>query len=156
MVVLVEKYFPIFRVCSVIEKAVLSLMKMNYRVQWMKKVCIIVNLLIVELPMNDNNSNADTTNSVGGEHTIDISICIDETYNLIVCRDCGVGLPFEHVQSHFRNNHGITTTREQVTSCFNLENDVMTIAEAKDWIRSMWVGRAVQYISIIKGRRCNQ
>jgi hypothetical protein len=115
----------------------------------MNKACTILKLLTVELDTEDVNSDI-------RDRIIDIPICIDETYNLIVCRECGVGLPFEFVRSHLKQNHGIAMSREEVMAHLSLEHDAMTIAEANDWIKSTWVTKAVQHIPLLNGRRCNE
>ena len=92
----------------------------------------------------------------GRDDVIDIPICIDKTYDLIVCKDCGIGVPFERVPSHLQKNHGIKVTLEQVMTRLNLESEAMTVAQAEDWIKSVWVERGVQNIPMVKGRRCNE
>src|SRR5579859_495705 len=77
-------------------------------------------------------------------------------YNVIVCKDCGIGVPFEWVPAHLKAHHGIRATGEQVSTFLRLEGDSMTIAQAEDWIQSMWAGRAVQNIPVVKGHRCNE
>lgn len=84
-----------------------------------------------------------------------IPICIDEGYNLIVCKDCGLGVPLEWIPSHFRENHGIKITSAQAMAFLHLEYDAMTFEEAKDWISSVWIGRAVLNIPVIGGYNCN-
>jgi Orsellinic acid/F9775 biosynthesis cluster protein D len=111
---------------------------------------------MIEHDSEDSDSNADVMDLEVGDQSIDMPICIDETYDLIVCKDCGIGVPFERVPSHLKQNHGIKVTLEQVMTHLNLEDDAMTVAQAEDWIKSVWVGRAVQNIPIIKGRRCNE
>lgn len=113
-------------------------------------------MLMIELNTEDMNSSADVMDLEMREHAIDMPICIDEIYDLIVCKDCGIGVPFERVPSHLWGNHGIKVTSKQVMTYLNLESETMTVAQAEDWIKSMWVGRAVQNIPIIKGRRCNE
>jgi hypothetical protein len=44
---------------------------------------------------------------------VDIPISIDTMYNLIVCKDCGIGLPFEWVPTHLQEHHAIGVTSEQ-------------------------------------------
>jgi len=115
-----------------------------------------MNLLMIEHNTEDTESSADGMDLEVGDQSIDMPICIDEMYDLIVCKDCGIGVPFERVSSHLWGNHGIKVTLEQVMTHLNLESEAMTVAQAEDWIKSVWVGRAVQNIPIIKGRRCNE
>jgi hypothetical protein len=85
------------------------------------------------------------------ERSMNMSISIDKSYNLVVCKDCGIGLPFEWVLSHLRELHGMKATLEQASRFLGLEHDAMTILEARDWISSVSIGRAVQNIPVIKG-----
>ena len=41
------------------------------------------------------------------EYSGDMPLMIDQLYNLIVCDDCGIGLPFEWMVNHLKENHGI-------------------------------------------------
>ena len=72
-----------------------------------------------------------------GDHAIDMSICIDEIYDLIVCKDCGIGVSFERVSSHLSGNHGIKVTLKQMMTQLNLESETMMIAQAEDWIKNI-------------------
>ena len=90
------------------------------------------------------------------ECPINIPISIDGLYNVIVCKDCGIGLPFEWVPTHLKDHHGIKVRGEQVLSFLGLEDNTMTIAQAEDWIQSIWVSKAVENIPVIKGYRCNE
>ena len=112
-----------------------------------------MNLLIVESV--DEEMVLDT-DAMATERSIDIPISIDELYNLIVCNECGIGLPFEWVPSHLKDQHGIKGTEEQVLEFVGLENDAMTVVQAKDWIQSVWVGKAVQNIPVIQGLGCHE
>ena len=107
---------------------------------------MITNLLMIELNNDGMDSSADAMDLDGGDRAIDMPICIDETYDLIVCKDCGIGVPFEHVPSHLSGKHGIKVTLEQVMTQLNLETEAMTVAQAEDWIKSVWLGRGVQNV----------
>ena len=117
---------------------------------------LIMNLLMIELNTEEMDSSVDVMDLEDGDHAIDMPICIDETYDLIVCKDCGIGVSFERVPSHLSGNHGIKVTLKQVMTQLNLESETMTIAQAEDWIKNVWMRRGVQNIPIIKRRRCNE
>ncbi len=40
------------------------------------------------------------------EYSGDMPLMIDQLCNLIVCDDCGIGLPFEWMVNHLKENHG--------------------------------------------------
>jgi len=154
-----------FNLCSVIARLVYSQLKVRVTTRIMMKVLIKargysgaeieVNLLMIELNTEETDSSANAMDLDDRDDAVDMPICIDEVYNLIVCKDCGIGVPFERVPSHLSGNHGIKVTLEQVMRQLNLESEAMTVAQAEDWIKSIWTGRGVQNIPIIKGRRCN-
>ena len=88
------------------------------------------------------------------EPPTDLHLSLDRLYNMIVCTHCCVALPSEWVPAHLREKHGITATDEQVRVFLALENDAMTLDEVDEWRKSIWVGRAVENIPIVKGIRC--
>jgi hypothetical protein len=110
------------------------------------------NLLIVDLSTElENAINVEIENCA-----IELPIEIDTVYNLIVCKDCGIGVPLERVSNHLRYNHKIKATAEQAMTYLNLDRAPMTVAQAKDWIKRVWVGSAVQNISVMKGYKCKE
>lgn len=112
-----------------------------------------MNLLIVELDNEGLNLDMNAMNLEVRQQSIEMPICKDELYNLIVCKDCGIGLPFEWIPAH---HYSIKALRDQVLAFLGLEDNTMTIAQAENWIQSMWVGRVVQNIPVIKGYICNE
>lgn len=93
---------------------------------------IIMNLLMIELNTESTNSSADVMDLEVRDHVIDMPISIDDMYDLIICKNCGIGVPFERVPSHLWGNHGIKVTLNQVMTHLKLENETMTIAQAED------------------------
>src|SRR5277367_2283205 len=70
------------------------------------------------------------------EHSINMPITIDQVYNVIVCDECGIGLPFEWIMSHLKDNHGIKAEMMDVMKYLNMTKASMTLKEAKEWIKS--------------------
>jgi len=89
------------------------------------------------------------------ERSIGLPLSLDRLYNLIICDHCGIALPSEWVRSHLKEQHGIETMDEQVSEFLGLEEDALTVQQVKDWRESVWVGKAVQNIPVVKGHRCN-
>ena len=112
--------------------------------------------MIIEVNTEETDSSIDFMHLDVRKRATEILICIDEVYNLAVCKDCEIGVPFESIPAHLKENHGIKVSLEQVRMHLDLENDTMMIDEAEDWIKSMWVGKAVKHISIIEGHKCNE
>ena len=69
---------------------------------------------MIELNSEDTDSSEDVMDLEMGDQLIDMPLCIDSMYDLIVCKDCGIGVPFERVPSHLRQNHRIKVTLKQV------------------------------------------
>jgi hypothetical protein len=90
-----------------------------------------------------------------GQCSIDMPICIDGQYNLIVCKDCCIGVPFEWVPAHLKDHHGIRATGDQALAFLGLESNALTVEQAEDWIQNVWIARAVQNIPVVRGFKCN-
>ena len=67
---------------------------------------------MIELNIEEINSSVDIMNLDNRDDIIDISICIDETYDLIICKNCEIDVSFEHVSSHLNGNHEIKVILE--------------------------------------------
>src|SRR5271169_3236735 len=90
------------------------------------------------------------------DHSVNMPITIDQLYNVIVCKDCGIALPFEWIMSHLKENHGIKTQIVNVMRHLNMMKPSMMLKEAKEWIKSVWVAKAVQNVSVRPGYTCNE
>jgi hypothetical protein len=109
---------------------------------------IQLNVLIVE--SHPEPMDVDVT-----KRPIDLRLSLDRLYNMIVCKDCCIGLPSEWVPAHLRENHDIIVTDKQVKRFLALENDAMTVEQVEEWRQSIWVGRAVENIPIT-GPSCGE
>jgi len=115
-----------------------------------------MNLLMVEL-VNEVMDLGDSSIEINLlEQPINPPIYIDELYNLIVCKDCGIGIPLDWILSHLKDSHGIIMTMEQIRMFLSMENRCMTMSEAKDWMSNVWIMKPVQNIPIIPGYICNE
>src|SRR6266496_2090669 len=128
-----------------------------------------LNLLIVEVEDqlsvdDDHGSVDDDPGSVGDdpgnvmddvEQSINVPIAIDELYNLIICKGCGVAILFNWIVSHLREKHGIKTHTAEVMRFLNMMRPSMTSTEADNWIKSTWVARAIQNIPLRDGYSCS-
>jgi hypothetical protein len=99
---------------------------------------------------------ADSADLVTRERSTEMLIAVDERYNLIVCKECGIGLPSDWVVAHLKEHHGVRTIMEEILVFLETGDNAMTLAEAENWIQNMWVGIAVQNIPVVKGFRCNE
>jgi Orsellinic acid/F9775 biosynthesis cluster protein D len=111
-------------------------------------------LMIEDEIEEDASSDVETMNTAVSNITEYIPVCIDTLYNVIICKECSIGLPVEWVTKHLMDNHGIEMSMERIKQELGLEHDAMTVEEAKDWIKNIWVGTAVEGIPVMEGFRC--
>jgi Orsellinic acid/F9775 biosynthesis cluster protein D len=114
-----------------------------------------VNVLIVEIEESMVNDNDADVEMEEGECSINMPLMIDSLYNVIVCEECGIGLPFEWAVSHLKENHGIKVEIVDVMRHLDLMRPSMTLKEAKEWIKNVWMGKAMQNVPIHQGFACN-
>lgn len=91
-------------------------------------------LLIVVKSHESENSDAENPVIQNQRRSINMPICIDDFYNLIVCKDCVIGIPIEYISGHLSDNHGIKATETQVMTYLDLETRPMTVAQARNWM----------------------
>jgi hypothetical protein len=113
-------------------------------------------MLILEPTSTEMNLDEESTNLATRECSTALPIAVDERYNLIVCKECGIGLPSDWVVAHLKEHHGVRTTMEEALTLLGVGDYAMTLAEAENWIQNMWVGIAVQNIPVVKGFRCKE
>lgn len=89
------------------------------------------------------------------ERSVELPFMIDSLYNVIVCEECGVGLPFEWAVGHLKENHGFKGEIVDVMRHLDLRRPSMTFKEAKEWIKNVWMGKAVQNVPVHEGFACN-
>ena len=115
-----------------------------------------MNLLIVELTREEMNLDEDSDDLGTRERSTALPIAVDGRYNLVVCKECGIGLPSDWVVAHLKEHHGVKTTMEKALASLGVGDYVMTLREAENWIQNIWVGTAVQNIPVVKGVRCKE
>ncbi len=103
-----------------------------------------------------NNDNDIDREMRGVEHFVNMPVVIDQLYNLVVCKDCGIALPFEWIVGHLKENHGIKKEIVDVMRFLNMMRPSMTLNEVDAWIKSVRVFKAVQNVPVRKGCVCNQ
>jgi Orsellinic acid/F9775 biosynthesis cluster protein D len=89
------------------------------------------------------------------ERSVNIPITIDQLYNVVVCDECGIGLPFEWIVSHLKENHGIKAEMVDVMRHLNMMKPSMKLKEAKEWIKSVSMAKAMQNVPVRPGLACN-
>ena len=93
-------------------------------------------LLIIDIEevINDNNDDIEMKER---ECSINMSLMIDSLYNIIVYEEYEIGLSFEWIVSHLKENHGIKMQIVDVMRHLNLMRSSMMLKEVKEWIKNM-------------------
>ena len=82
-------------------------------------------------------------------------ISLDSTYNLLVCTDCCIGIPFEWISAHLKENHGLKTTCEEVMKYLDMETPPISVPEIEYWLTETWIiQRPVAGIPVQQGLSC--
>jgi hypothetical protein len=89
------------------------------------------------------------------EGSVDMPLKIDSLYDMVTCNECGIGLPFEWILSHLKKNHGIKTQMVDVMRYLDMFGPSMRLQEAKEWIKSTWMAKAIQNVPVRSGFACN-
>jgi hypothetical protein len=63
--------------------------------------------MTVEIEERANNDDDIDIDMEKGERSVDMPLKIDSFYNMVTCEECGIGLPFEWILNHLKDNHGI-------------------------------------------------
>jgi len=74
---------------------------------------------MIEFNIDNTDFSVNIMNLKSKDYVIDISIYIDEIYNLIICKDCGIDISFEYILSYFSGNHGIKVILKQMMMQLN-------------------------------------
>src|SRR5215471_1292177 len=113
-------------------------------------------LMIVEFEermIEDDNAGIPAMKEI--EWSIEMPLKIDSLYNVVTCYECGIGLPFEWILNHLKENHGIKVQMLDVMRHLGMMRPSMRLREMKEWIKSTWVAKAMQNVPVRPGLACN-
>jgi hypothetical protein len=60
----------------------------------------------------------------------------DARYNIAICTDCYVGIPFDWLITHMYNNHGLKCTNQQLLQHMEVLESTMEAMEASNWLKT--------------------
>jgi len=84
-----------------------------------------------------------------------LSLALDSFYNIATCSDCYVGIPFDWIGAHMKDNHGLKCDDQRVFECLNITTPTMKSDEARKWLKSNQVVRKpIEGLPILKGYGC--
>src|SRR5271154_7523188 len=80
----------------------------------------------------------------------------DVNYDIGVCTDCAIGIPFDWIQGHLKDNHGLRTTTNQILAYLDLLVPWIQSKDVANWIRTYsTIPIAIKGIPIVKGAGCS-
>jgi hypothetical protein len=83
-------------------------------------------------------------------------LALDSTYNIATCTDCYIAIPFDWIETHMKDNHGLKCKNEQVFECLNITTPTMNSDEAKQWLDdNRIVRKQIEGVSIWQGVGCS-
>jgi len=59
----------------------------------------------------------------------------NETYNIAICTGCRIGIPFDWIITHLKDNHGLRCNENKVLEFLNITEPTMKVDEAKHWLK---------------------
>ena len=80
----------------------------------------------------------------------------DLNYDITVCTDCCIGIPFDWIEAHLRDNHGIRTNSEQILEQIELQVPSIEYKDVAHWLDThSTIPIAIEGIPVTKGFGCN-
>ena len=64
---------------------------------------------------------------------------MDSIYNLAICSDCCIGIPFEWIPTHFKENHGLKISTKKIREYLDIETPSMSVEEVENWLNEIWI-----------------
>ena len=65
--------------------------------------------------------------------SLSLPLIRNSIYNLAICTDCHIGLPFDWIKGHMKDNHGLKCKEDKILQQLQVTNPTMTFAMAKNW-----------------------
>ena len=87
---------------------------------------------LLMLKVEESMINDDNIEMKKVEHSINISIMIDQVYNVIIYDECEIELSFEWIMNHLKDNHGVKTEMIDVMKYLNMMKSSMMLKEVKE------------------------
>ena len=89
-------------------------------------------------------------------HIGQLPLALDHVYNLMTCTDCHIGLPFDWIAGHMKDNHGLRSDEDRILLQLDIIERTMNSVEAKAWLDEHKVlANPVQGIPVWDGYGCS-
>jgi Orsellinic acid/F9775 biosynthesis cluster protein D len=83
-------------------------------------------------------------------------LALDATCNIAICTDCCIGIPFDWIKGHMKDNHGLKCNEEQVFECLDIMTRTMNSDEAREWLHdNRMIKKSIEGIPIREGVGCS-
>ena len=77
-------------------------------------------------------------------------------FNIAICTYCHIGIPFDWISGHLKDNHGLKCDDEEILEHLEIEHGTMQSREVKDWFRGHRVlPEPVDGIPVLNGFGCS-
>ena len=81
---------------------------------------------------------------------------MDSVYKIIICTDCCVGIPFDWIETHIRDNHGLKCSDQQVLDCLDIMIPTMKSNEVQAWLsNNQVIKKPIAGIPVLQGVGCS-
>lgn len=85
----------------------------------------------------------------------DVEIILAENHNILICKGCQIGIPFDHIIRHLKDKHGIKKMMEEIKLDHDLTENPMTSDQARDWLMmNSSIDKPISGLPVFKGFQC--
>jgi len=81
---------------------------------------------------------------------------LDPVYEITICTDCCIGIPFDWIEAHMKDTHGLTCSDQQIFECLHITTPTMKSDEAEQWLRNNQVIKTpIEGVPVLQGVGCS-
>ena len=85
-----------------------------------------------------------------------LPLALDTTYDITTCMDCCIGIPFDWIEAHMKDNHGLKCNDQQVFEHLDITTSTMKSDEAQEWLaNNRVIKKPIEGIPVQKGVGCS-
>jgi len=85
-----------------------------------------------------------------------LPLSYDPKYDITVCINCCIGIPFDWIEGHLKDNHGIRTTARAILEHIAQEVPSLDSTQVVEWLADhLTIPIAIIQVPIIKGFGCS-
>jgi len=85
-----------------------------------------------------------------------LPLLYDAKYDITVCTHCSIGIPFDWIAGHLKDNHGIKTTTEAILAHIDQAVPSLDSTEVMHWLEDhLMISVAIAGIPVVCGFKCS-